>query len=268
MSQLRRSERVTFEGGSGYQLAGIVDQPEGTPKAFAVFMHCFTCTKDIKLIVRISRGLAASGFGVLRFDSTGLGDSQGDFSRTGFSSNRADVLAAVRFLSEQFGEPQFLIGHSFGGAASLSTAQEIPSIAAVASIAGPSDTIHLAALLERMNPKIASEGRGEVSIGGKRHLITQQMLDDFRGSRFPEIISRLSKPVMLMHSPVDETLGFEHAVRLYQLLTVRSDSDTAPCATSLICLDGADHLLTQRQSDIGFIVRILAAWFERVGGEG
>lgn len=261
-SRLRRSERVTFAGGSGYQLAGIVDQPEGAPKAFAVFTHCFTCTKDIKLAVRISRGLASLGFGVLRFDCTGLGDSQGDFSQTNFTTNRADTLAAVRFLTDHFEAPQFLIGHSFGGAASLSLAQEVASIRAVASIAGPSDTKHLAAFLEKMNPQITAEGQGEVTIGGKRHLITRQMLEDFRSFGFPDFVSRLTKPVLLVHSPEDETLGFEHALRLYQLLTMRASDDTPPSATSLICLDGADHLLTGSPADIEFVVRVLAAWFD------
>lgn len=263
MSQLRRSQRVSFPGGLGHELAGIVDQPQEEPKAFAVFAHCFTCTKDLKLIVRISRGLAALGFGVLRFDSTGLGNSRGDFSQTNFASNRDDLRAAVEFVSEQFAPPQFLIGHSFGGAAGLSMAQELPSIRGVTSIAAPSDTSHLANHLERLNPDIVKENFGTVTIGGTQHTISRQMLENFRQFDLTGILSRLSKPALLMHSPEDETLGFEHVLRLYHLLTNRGPDDPDPSAVSLICLDGADHLLTRNPADLDWIVRLVAAWFER-----
>lgn len=258
---LRPSQRVVFAGSLGHPLAGIVDLPLDQPKAYAVFTHCFTCTKDLKLIVRISRGLAEHGYGVLRYDSTGLGNSSGDFSLSNFNTNRADLRAAVNFMTEHFGAPEFLIGHSLGGATSLSIAQELPTIRAVASLAAPSDTRHLAALLERLNPEITSSGRGQVTIGGTQHTISSQMLDDFRSFDLPKILRQLSKPVMLMHSPEDETLGFEHALRLYQLLTSRGPDDSPPCATSLICLDAANHLLTNNPSDLVMIVRFLTAWF-------
>lgn len=262
MRTLRPSQRVTFDSGLGHRLSGIVDLPLEDPKAFAVFTHCFTCTKDLKLIVRISRGLAEHGFGILRYDSTGLGNSDGEFSQSNFTSNQSDLRAAVQWMSEHFSSPLFLIGHSFGGATSLSIAQELPSVLAVASLAAPSDTAHLASHLERMNPEISRQGSGEVVIGGTRHLVSRQMLDDFRSFDLPASLRQLSKPVLLFHSPEDETLGFEHAQRLYQLLTSRKTDDPAPCATSLICLDGADHLLTRNPSDLSMIVRFLAAWFD------
>jgi uncharacterized protein len=263
MSHLRRSQRVTFEGGSGFSLVGIVDQPQEDPKAFVVFTHCFTCTKDLKLIVRISRRLAALGFGVLRYDMTGLGNSSGDFSRTNFSTNREDLRAAVRFMSEHYAAPDFLMGHSFGGAVSLSLAQEFPSVRAVVSVAAPSNTFHLAALLERLNPDILESGSGEVQIGATRHVIDRQMIQDFRSTQLNVLISDLTKPVLLMHSPDDETLGFEHALQLYQMLSLRGNSDLNACPTSLICLEGADHLLIRRQSDLEFIGRVAASWFDR-----
>jgi alpha/beta superfamily hydrolase len=260
---LRPSQRVVFPSSLGHSLAGILDLPLEQPKAFALFTHCFTCTKDLKLIVRISRGLAEHGIGVLRYDSTGLGNSAGDFSQSNFSTNRADLRSAVDWMSQNQMAPQFLIGHSFGGAASLSVAEELPSIKAVASIAAPSDTRHLAALLERLNPDIVSRGTGQVTIGTTTHTVSRQMLDDFRSFDLPGHLRQLSKPVILMHSPDDETLGFEHAVRLYQLLTSRQASDPPPCATSLICLEGADHLLTRSPTDLVFIVRLLSAWLDR-----
>lgn len=260
---MRRSERVAFEGGNGFELAGIVDWPEREPLAAVLFTHCFTCNKDLKAIVRISRGLAEAGYVVLRYDLTGLGGSQGDFSQTDFSSNRRDLLAAQRFMTQRLAPADFLIGHSFGGACSLSVADELPSVRGVATLAAPSDTAHLADLLERMDPRIVAEGSGTVSIGGRSYTIRQQMLHDFRQFNLPARLRNLSKPVLLFHSPVDETLGFEHVLRLFGLLTQRSTADVEPAPASLICLPGADHLLIRQPADIEYVTRCLAVWFER-----
>ena len=261
----RSSERVTFAGGSGSTLAGIIDLPEADPKATVLFTHCFTCSKDLKAIVRIGRGLAEMGYFVLRYDLTGLGGSEGDFSQTNFSTNRADLRAAAEFLETSYAAPSFLIGHSFGGACSLSMAEELQSVRGIVSLASPSDTSHLADLLLRMNPKIATEGRGEVTIGGRTYEIAKQMLADFRSFDLPARLRRLQKPTLLFHSPEDETLGFDHVLRLYSLLTQRRDDDDTPAApTSLICLPKADHLLVNNPADIPLVTRLAAAWFDRV----
>jgi dipeptidyl aminopeptidase/acylaminoacyl peptidase len=155
------------------------------------------------------------------------------------------------------------ITHSFGGAVSLSLAEELPSIQSVVSIAAPSNTFHLAALLERKNPKIIQDGRGEVQIGTTRHIIDRQMIDNFRSIQLNVLLGRLSKPVFLMHSPSDETLGFEHALQLYQMLSIRGDGEPCSCPTSLLCLEGADHLLVNNSHDLELISRMIAAWFDR-----
>jgi uncharacterized protein len=261
----RSSERVSFVGGSGFQLAGIVDLPDGQPKATVLFTHCFTCSKDLKAIVRVSRGLAELGYLVLRYDLTGLGGSEGDFSQTNFTSNRADLRAACDFLSENFAPPSFLIGHSFGGACSLSMAEEIVSVRGIVSLASPSDTTHLADLLQRMDPKIASEGIGKVTIGGRTYAIAKQMLADFRSFDLPAKLRKLSKPVLLFHSPEDETVRFDHVLRLYSLLTQRAnEDDVTPAPASLICLPGADHLLVNDPADINYVTSLTSAWFARV----
>jgi uncharacterized protein len=260
---VRRSERVSFLGGSGSDLSGIVDLPDDSPIATAVFTHCFTCSKDLKAIVRISRGLAEKGFGVLRYDLTGLGGSQGDFAKTNFTTNSADLNAAIDFMSGYLEPPSFLIGHSFGGACSLANGQEAASVRGVVSLAAPSDTKHLADLLQRMDPQIVSQGTGTVSIGGRPYQICKSMLDDFRAFDLPAVLRRLSKPTLLFHSPVDETLGFEHVLRLFSLLTQRSEADPPASPASLICLPNADHLLIRNPADLTFIVDLTAAWFQR-----
>lgn len=261
----RSSERVSFIGGSGFQLAGIIDVPDADPKATVLFTHCFTCSKDLKAIVRISRGLAEQGYLVLRYDLTGLGGSQGDFSQTNFTTNRADLQSASSFLIDNFAPPSFLIGHSFGGACSLSMAEEISSVRGIVSLASPSDTTHLADLLLRMDPKIAMEGVGQVTIGGRTYAIAKQMIADFRSFDLPTRLRKLEKPTLLFHSPEDETVHFDHVMRLYGLLTQRAmDDNTPPAAVSLICLSKTDHLLVNNPADVTLVIDMTTAWFSRI----
>ena len=256
---MRRSERVSFTGGQGYELAGIIDRPASKPQAVAVFTHCFTCNKDLKAIVKISRGLADHGFAVLRYDLTGLGNSHGSFSDTNFSSNQRDLLAAVRFAKEQIAAPQFLLGHSFGAACSLSLTPEIESLRGTVSIAGPSDTVHLADLLVHMNPEIREAGSGVVNIGGVRYTINQQMIEDFRAHSLQSSLSQIRSPVLLLHSTHDETLSFEHAQRLFESLSANKHA-----VPSLLAIPGADHLLTRNPADIQYVVRMIAGWMDRI----
>ncbi len=238
--------------------------PPGTP--VVVFSHCFTCNKDLKAIVRIGRALAGAGIAVLRYDLTGLGGSDGDFSRTDFSSNLADLRAAIAQAETELGPVTGLLGHSFGGAASLAVCgdeNERPrSVRAVATLAAPSDTRHLAELMVRMNPAIEAQGYGEVEIGGRRWTIRREMLEDFRRHQLEQRISRIDIPLMLLHSPADRTVGFDHAVRILQLASMRRDA-TASGAVSLVALDGADHLLAENPSDLSYVAGLLSAFFWR-----
>ncbi|MFO1062724.1 MAG: alpha/beta fold hydrolase [Pirellulales bacterium] len=266
---LRRSERVTFRGHLGLSLAGIVDRPVNEPKGWAVFAHCFTCSKDIKATVRISRALASLGYGALRFDFMGLGDSEGDFSQSNFTTNRGDLKSALEFVRNHLGPPTLLIGHSFGGAASLAVAQDDPTVRGVATIASPSDTHHLAALLEKMNPLIAAQGSGEVTIGGRTYRIDSQMLDDFRSFDMQAVLSTFTKPALIFHAPGDETLKFSHALRLLHALTrgtkhQREQFHDSHSLSSLISLPGADHLLTNRPADIEYVTSMITAWWQRL----
>ncbi|MCA9191762.1 MAG: alpha/beta fold hydrolase [Planctomycetales bacterium] len=260
----RISHRVSFIGGNQFDLAGILDSPTVTPKAYLVFTHCFTCTKDIKVAVRVGRGLVEHGYAVLRYDLTGLGDSQGHFAHTNFTTNQADLLAAVGFLEIHHAAPKFLIGHSFGGLCSLSLAEQLPSVKGVVTLAAPSDTKHLANLLSNMNPQIEQQGQGSVRIGGRDHSIHHQMLMDFRQHDISRALRQLTKPTLLIHSLQDETLGYEHVLRLFGLLTQRAEKDPPPSASSLVCLPHADHLLTSHPADLKFVVNTIAVWFDRL----
>jgi putative redox protein len=232
-------------------LAGIVEIPTGSVWAWAVFTHCFTCTKDLKAIVRISRRLAEHGIGVLRFDCTGLGDSEGDFGATNFSTTCLDLIAAAQFLAAEYAPPTLLIGHSFGGAASLACALKISSVRAVATIAAPSDTQHLAIRIAGESPDIDAVGAGDFSVGGQTYRLRRQLLEDLRAFDLSSEISRLDLPHIIFHSPTDETLGLQHALTLFQ-------SGSGP--KTFVTLDGADHLLVSQPRDVNYVGDMIATW--------
>ncbi len=264
----RKSYRVNFPGGNDYQLAGIIDRPDTTcPQStpIVVFSHCFTCNKDLKAIVRISRALSEHGIAVLRYDMTGLGGSDGDFAKTNFSTNQADLSAAIRFTETELGPVTALMGHSFGGALSLAHAGQPSEIAsdslkAVITLAAPSDTSHLAQLLSRRDPAIEKMGRGSVTIGGIRWEIEKQMLTDFRGHDLPAMIPGIKAATLLFHSPEDETVSFDHALRIMGLI---QNAPGTPQVPSLISLRNADHLLAKAPEDLQFVADTAAAFLHR-----
>jgi putative redox protein len=264
----RKSYRVHFPGGNGSDLAGIIDRPDSVGVfPVAVFSHCFTCNKDLKAIVRMSRALAEMGIAVLRYDMTGLGGSQGDFSRTSFTTNVADLGSAIAFAQSQLGPVTALVGHSFGGAASLAVAggmggvlASVSSLRAVVALAAPSDTQHLAVLLTGKDRRILSEGSGSVNIGGRDWTIRREMIEDLRSHSLPDTISRIQIPTLLLHSPDDSTVSFDHALRIMGLIQA-SPYGGAP--VSLLSLQGADHLLSQNQEDIDLVASSVAAFLRR-----
>lgn len=270
----RKSYRVQFTGGLDYALAGIIDRPvhDRDIRASVVFSHCFTCNKDLKAIVRISRALSSLGIAVLRFDMTGLGGSDGDFSQTNFTTNLQDLRSAIHFAKSELGFVTGLIGHSFGGAATLALTAEYslssdlpdtdPKVAI--TLAAPSDTQHLAALLERMNPEIETTGSGIVHIGGRPWRITREMLADFRVHDLPKLIGSIAKPTLLFHSPTDETVSYDHVLRIIGLI---QNGGTNPYPPSLISLIGSDHLISNEPKTIDWIASSTAAFLQRFTNE-
>jgi uncharacterized OsmC-like protein/alpha/beta superfamily hydrolase len=248
-----RIERITFPGSQDAELAARLDLPAGPPRAFALFAHCFTCGKDIKAASRIATALTDAGFGVLRFDFTGLGNSEGEFANTNFTSNTDDVLAAVDWLRAEHRAPQLLIGHSLGGAAVLAIAGEIPEVRAVATIGAPSDAAHVTGIFQSSVAEIEASGQAEVQLAGRPFTIRKQFLDDLQNHVVVERVATSKKALLVLHSPVDNTVGIDNAGEIF---------GAAKHPKSYVSLDGADHLLT-KAGDAAFAASMIAGFANR-----
>jgi putative redox protein len=236
-----------------------LERPEGEASALVLLVHCFTCSKDLKALGWISRALVERGMAVFRFDFTGLGESEGDFADTNFSSNLEDLALAGDFLRERLEAPKVLVGHSLGGAAVLAAARrEFPEAGAVATIGSPYDTEHLGDMLLARSPELETAGEAEVQLGPARITVRRQLLEDLREQRMRQHIGELGKALLVMHSPVDEVVGVDHARRIYE---------AARHPKSFVSLDDADHLLTDPQ-DARYVAEVLAAWAGRYVEKG
>jgi putative redox protein len=224
-----------------------------------LFAHCFTCSKDLKAARWISLALAERGIAVMRFDFTGIGESEGDFENTDFSSNIEDLVAAADFLRDHYGPPRILIGHSLGGAAVLAAAARIPDAVAVATIAAPSDTTHLSERLIRMAPELDERGEAEVHLGGRRFRVKRELVEDLRERSLARAIGELGRALLVMHSPADEAVEIDHAWRILE---------AARQPKSFVSLDDADHLLLRSERDAHYAADVLAAWAERYLDDG
>lgn len=247
------TERFQFTGEGGHQLAAALELPDGEPAAYALFAHCFTCGKDTLAAKRIAVALAAKGIAVLRFDFTGLGSSEGDFANSTFSSNVADLVRAADHLRSARKAPSILIGHSLGGAAILAAAGQIPEARAVATIAAPSDPAHVTGLFREHIDKIRTEGEVEVSLAGRPFRIKREFLEDIAEHELMSDVTGLHKALLVMHSPVDDTVGIDNATKLFV---------AARHPKSFVSLDRADHLLS-KPADALYTADVIAAWAGR-----
>lgn len=247
------SDKVEFRGMDGDLLAARLEMPIGKPRAHALFAHCFTCGKDIVAARRIAKGLTNLGFAVLRFDFTGLGSSEGDFANTNFSSNVGDLLKAADYLRSHHEAPALLIGHSLGGSAVLAAAGQIPEVKAVATIGAPADPAHVGHLLAEARPEIEAAGEAEVVLAGRSFRIKKQFLEDIENQKLTKLIEAMGKPLMVCHSPIDDTVDIASAATIFM---------AAKHPKSFVSLDDADHLLS-RPKDAAYVASLLAAWAER-----
>lgn len=251
------TEKLSFENAEGQTLAALLELPEeGKPKDYGIFAHCFTCNKNYKAVRNISRVMSESGVAMMGFDFTGLGESEGEFSETNFSSNVDDMVQAARFLSGSYGNPTILIGHSLGGAAVLHAAGEIESILAVVTISTPAEPMHLRQSLDSQVKHIEETGHAHVTIGGVQLTLKKQFFDDLEKTRLQETIANLGKPLLILHSPQDRTVPIEDAELLFA---------AARHPKSFISLEGADHLVSDKEIS-AYAGRLIAAWARRYLG--
>ncbi len=247
------TQRVDFAGHDGSMLAARLDMPPTAPRAYALFAHCFTCGKDVLAASRISASLNGQGIAVLRFDFTGLGMSEGEFANTNFSSNVADLLRAADFLREQHQAPTLLIGHSLGGAAVLSVAQDIAEVRAVVTIGAPSEPLHVARQLGKdVLARLDTELEVGVSLAGRPFRIQRQFLDDLKAQHLHERIATLGRALLVMHAPLDEIVGIDQARQIFE---------AAHHPKSFVALDGANHLLSGPQH-AEYAAGVIAAWVQ------
>jgi putative redox protein len=241
---------VQFDNDDGRALAGILDMPALPARHFALFAHCFTCSKNLKAATNISQALNDAGIAVLRFDFTGLGQSEGEFADTNFSSNVSDLLAAARFLEDEYRAPDILLGHSLGGTAVLRAAADIPSAVAVATIGSPADPAHVAHLFGDARDDLERNGRAEVNIGGRPFTVKKQFVDDLAAHDLYRAVGALRKALLVMHAPMDSIVEIDNAAELFT---------AANHPKSFVSLDKADHLLTHVEDSL-YVGRLLASW--------
>jgi putative redox protein len=249
-----KSSRITFPNGRGQELSARLEWPVNQqPHAFAIFAHCFTCSSSFTAVRNISRELNMQGYGVLRFDFTGLGQSEGDFVDTNFTTNISDLVAAAEWLAAEHQSPALLVGHSLGGAAVLCAAGRIDSVKAVATIGAPFAPAHVSAHFAEDLETIRAQGSATVDIGGRPFRISQQFLDDLENQHVEEHIDELDAAILIMHSPQDRTVNIDEAAKLYA---------AARHPKSFISLDGADHLLNDG-NDARYAGQVIAGWSSR-----
>lgn len=243
-------QTITFPAQDGTPLAGRLDLPDDdTPiVGHAIFAHCFTCSKTLHVVRRVASELNCHGIGVLRFDFTGLGESGGKFAESNFNRNTTDLIAAAAYMEREGRPVGLLVGHSLGGAAVLNVAGELPTVKAVATIGAPADPAHVQHLFR--TDGFDADGRAEVSIGGRQFTISQEFVEQLEGHRLEQRVAELRRPLMVFHSPVDQTVGIENAERIFR---------AAKHPKSFVSLGEADHLVT-RAVDAAYIGSILGAW--------
>ncbi|MEX2463936.1 MAG: alpha/beta fold hydrolase [Balneolaceae bacterium] len=245
-----KSEKVEFDGAFGDRLSGRLDQPDGNVSACALFAHCFTCSKNLKAVGNITKALAGKGIETLRFDFTGLGESEGDFADTNFSSNVDDLIAASEYLEVNRRAPTILIGHSLGGAAVLQAAHRLKSVKAVVTIGAPSEPKHVEQHFESKREEIEKTGEAIVNLAGRPFKVKKQFLDDLTESRMDQYIENLDRALLVMHAPLDQTVGIQNAAHIYK---------KAKHPKSFLSLYQADHLLMDEKYS-RYTGSIIAEW--------
>lgn len=246
--------KVNFHNQDGHELSARIEMPVNKrPKAFALFAHCFTCSKSLQAVLSISRSLASKGIAVMRFDFTGLGESEGDFADSNFSGNVEDLVCASQFLKDNYESPRIIIGHSLGGAAVLMASSILENVEAIVTIGAPADPPHVKHLFQNSMEEIEQTGFAEVSIGGRPFTVKKQFIEDLEQNDLAATIAKLKRPLLVFHSPQDSIVDITNAEKIYKI---------AHHPKSYISLDGADHLLSKKR-DAEYVGDVIASWVDR-----
>ncbi|WNJ19411.1 bifunctional alpha/beta hydrolase/OsmC family protein [Pontibacter sp. G13] len=249
-----RTQTLQIPNRNGLNLSAQMDLPlKERPRAYAIFAHCFTCGKNLRAEKTISLSLTQSGFAVIRFDFAGVGESEGEFYETNFSTQIADILDVANFLSTHYEAPQLLVGHSLGGAGVLLASEQLPSVRAVATIGAPSNPEHVKHLFGSMQALIEQEGEAQVLIAGRPFVIQRHFLRDLESHDVAATLTKLKKSLLIVHSPQDQIVGIDNARKIYEM---------ARHPKSFLSLDGGDHLMG-RKADAEYVGSVVAAWSSR-----
>jgi len=243
--------QVKFLNSRGNHLSGKIDMPFNEHiKHYAIFAHCFTCSMELKAIANINNILTKYGFAVLRFDMTGIGESEGSFPDSNFTTQIDDVVSAAKFLDENYSGPELLIGHSLGGAAIMFASKNIQSIKALVTIASPEEPANLAIKLKRTKDRSVKMGVAETEIGGVKFNFKPQFFKDIEGYNAAKLQKDIRLPYLVLHSTADTYSDLSNAYTLY---------NRANEPKSIVSLDDIDHLMLNKD-DAHYAGQIIAAW--------
>ncbi|MCH2196461.1 bifunctional alpha/beta hydrolase/OsmC family protein [Kordia sp.] len=249
-----KSTKLKIQNQKGHNLNAYLELlANQKPNYYAIFAHCFTCSSSLNAVKNISRTLTAHGFGIVRFDFTGLGRSEGEFAESHFSGNVSDLLAVHAYMKANFKAPSLLVGHSLGGAAVLVAASQLTDVKAVATIGAPANVSHVKHLFSHDIHKIQEDTDVEINIGGRPFVVNKEFVSDFDKTDLPTIVKNLRKPLLILHSPIDMIVGIENAKELYV---------NAHHPKSFVSLDNADHLL-MNERDSRYAGNMIGSWVER-----
>jgi len=248
------SIKLNIQNKKGHKLQGFLELPaDQKPQYYAIFAHCFTCSSALGAVKNISRSLTSHGFGVVRFDFTGLGRSEGVFAESYFSANVDDLIAVNDYLKVHYQAPSLLVGHSLGGAAVIVAASKLENIKAVATVGAPATVSHVTHLFSHGIEEVNEKGEVEVNIGGRPFKINEEFVEDFGKIDLPEITKNLRKPLLIMHAPFDQIVGIDNAHKLYH---------GAHHPKSFVSLDDADHLLSNSKDSM-YVGYMIGTWVQR-----
>ncbi|MCG7277380.1 alpha/beta fold hydrolase [Corynebacterium imitans] len=251
-----KSLNLKVPSSTGLQLAATMDRPDGPAKAYAIFAHCFAGSRHTPGASRISKRLTEHGIATLRFDFPGLGQSEGEFAETSFSQNVDDIVAVAQWMEEHFTAPQLIMGHSLGGAAVLkaATRPELKKmLKMVATVGAPFDPAHSVLHYADKIGEADANGSVHVTLGGRELVISRHFLEDLAETNPEEYLGKVRKPLLVVHSPIDVTVGIDNAQTIFQLTRYPK---------SLMALDKADHLLT-RQGTAQRAADIIGSWAQQ-----